>query len=383
MCCDLVFCRGLHAEEIKPLPYKKVKGTSAIQGQILEYKFCALTYIKAIHEGLTFQLGCNVQGFGAFDDVVLKCLDSSKTSHICVQLKRKERQHITKQQLLAKSGDFSLIKHYESYIQIKKLFEDRKQGDETKGNIDECLFIIYTNADVEEGLKSGTSTEVGQEVLLNAGGCVLKFSEETHKDIYEHMKEKPRYREFLSRYRIMYKQENEKEMDCFIIPPLQEELKFADSERELACKYFSDSIMGWWQKKDSSYFLQENNLKENDPLQTTSEKVMKTLVAKKLDQRKSELDDLNIKYKESAITDMKQLTELHKAVLIFAPGSSTTLTVTKIHQMLSDTEHSILNLQQLIRYKTEVMLAWKSKFDVLLPERQKSTEIFQDFLIKY
>jgi len=80
---------------------------------------------------------------------------------------------------------------------------------------------------------------------------------------------------------------------------------------------------------------------------------------------------------------MKQLTEPNKAVLIFAPGSSTTLTVTKIHQMLSDTEHSILNLQQLIRYKTEVMLAWKSKFDVLLPERQKSTEIFQDFLIKY
>jgi len=44
---------------------------------------------------------------------------------------------------------------------------------------------------------------------------------------------------------------------------------------------------------------------------------------------------------------MKQLTEPHKAVLIVASGSSTTLTAAKIHQMLSDTEHTTLNLQQL------------------------------------
>jgi hypothetical protein len=75
---------------------------------------------------------------------------------------------------------------------------------------------------------------------------------------------------------------------------------------------------------------------------------------------------------------MKQLTETHKAVLIFAPGSSTNLTAPKIHQMLRDTEHIVLNLQQLIRYKTEVMLAWKSRFDVLLLDSQTSTEDFQD-----
>jgi len=215
----IVFYRANQTGNKQTLRYKKVKGTSAIEGQIFEYKLCALTYIKAINEGLKFKLGCNVKGFGVFDDVVLEYLDASgRTSHICAQLKRKERQHITVQQLLAGSGDFSLIKHYESYIEIEEMFKDRKQGDQKNGSTDECLFIIYTNADVEEGLKSGTSTEVGQEVLLNAGGCVLKFSEETHKDIYEHMKEKPRYRGFLSRYRIMYKQANEKEMDRYIIP---------------------------------------------------------------------------------------------------------------------------------------------------------------------
>jgi len=38
----------------------------------LEYKFCALTYIKDIKEGLKFKLGCNVGGFGVFDDVVVE-----------------------------------------------------------------------------------------------------------------------------------------------------------------------------------------------------------------------------------------------------------------------------------------------------------------------
>jgi hypothetical protein len=61
------------------------------------------------------------------------------------------------------------------------------------------------------------------------------------------------------------------------------------------------------------------NLKENDPLQTTSEKVSKTLIAKILYQRKYQLDELSIKYKVSAITYMKQLTEANKAVLMIAP----------------------------------------------------------------
>jgi len=42
-----------------------------------------------------------------------------------------------------------------------------------------------------------------------------------------------------------------------------------------------------------------------------------------------------------------------------------------------------MNLQQLIRYKTEVMLAWKTGIDVLVVESQRSTENVQDFLIKY
>jgi len=148
------------------------------------------------------------------------------------------------------------------------------------------------------------------------------------------------------------------------------------SQLDLAYMCYADFIKDWWQHKN--IFLKDTNSKENDPLQKTNEKVRTILVAKLLDQRESELDHLSIKYKQSAITDMKQLIEPHKAVLIFAPGRSTTLTAAKIHQMLSDTKHIILNLQQLIRYKTEVMLAWKCVFDVLVLESYSSAEVSRD-----
>jgi len=74
---------------------------------------------------------------------------------------------------------------------------------------------------------------------------------------------------------------------------------------------------------------------------------------------------------------MKQLTESNKAVLMFAPGRLTTPTAAKIHQLPSGTKH-ILKLQQLLCYKSDVIFAWKSRFDVLVPESQRTTENLQD-----
>ena len=208
------------------------------------------------------------------------------------------------------------------------------------------------------------------------GGTLLQFNEDKHKAIYEHLQELPKHREFLSRLGIFYNQADEKEMDCHIKPELQQSLNLPESELDVTYKSFIPIIQNWWQ--NCNYFLQDTNCKKNDPLLKTSEEVRPTLVAKVLDQRKSQLDYLRIKYKQSAIKDMKQLIQSHNAVLIFAPGPSTTLTAAKIHQMLSATEHIILDLQQLIRYKTEAMLAWRSRFDVLVLESKSSTENFQE-----
>jgi hypothetical protein len=132
-----MFYRGFHTEDKQPLDYKKLKGSTAIEGQFFEYKFCALSYIKAINEGLNFKVGCNVEVFAVFGYIVKKELDASgRMSQNCVQLKRKERKKKKKNQLLAKSGEFKLIKHYESYIETEEMFKSREQGDKTNGSID-------------------------------------------------------------------------------------------------------------------------------------------------------------------------------------------------------------------------------------------------------
>jgi hypothetical protein len=307
-----------------------------------------------------------VKGFGAFDDVVLEYLnDNGSKKHIFLQLKSKVKQRITMQQLLAGKGDFSLSKYYESYIQVEKKF-NCSGGVKLEGSIDDSLYILYTNADVASDLKSNKVTDIGEEEFLMAGGSVLQFNEVEHKAIYEHLQKLPKHREFLSRFRIFYSQaeekemdrHEEKEMDRHIKSELKQIMKLPESELEITYMCFIDIMKEWWQHKN--FFLKNINSRKNDPLRKTSEKVKPTLVAKILDQRKSELDELSIIYEEPSIRYMKQLTETHKAVLIFAPGRSTTLTTAKIHQILSDTEHIILNLKQLIRYKTEVILAWKS-----------------------
>ena len=362
-------------EEEQPELYEKDKGSAGIHGQNFEYKFCALVFLRATNKGYKFKLASNVKGLGAFDDVVVEYVDeNSRKFHIFVQLKSKARRIITMSQLKSKDGDFSLRKYYESYIQVEKNFNCSEGGVKMGGSIDESLFIIYSNADVGQELSSKYVNEDCEEFLMT-GGTVLQFNEEEHKAIYQHMQDLPKHREFLSRFRIFYSQADEKGMDYYIKRELQQSMKLPESELELAYMCFHDFIKDWWQ--NCIYFLKDKNRIENDPLRHTSEKVRTTLVAKILDQRKTELDDLSIKYKQSAITDMEQMIERHKALLIFAPGRSTTLTAAKIHQMLSATKHIILNWQQLVLYKTEVMLAWKNNFDVLVLESQSSIENFQ------
>jgi hypothetical protein len=332
--------------------------------------------LRAKNKGCKFKLASNVKGLGAFDDVFVEYIDkNSEMSHNFVQLKSKTKQRITMQQLLAEKGDFSLRKYYQSYLQIEDKFNCSEEGDKLEGKIEESLFIIYTNTDVSRDLKSKKVTNIGEEEFLMTGGTVLQFNEEEHKAIYQHLQDLPKHREFLSRLRIFYSQANEEEMDRHIKHELKQNMKLPESDLDLGYVCYRDSIMDWWQKCD--YFLQDTNCMENDPLRKTSDKVRTTLVAKILNQRKSELDDLSIKYKQTAITDVKQLIEPHKSLLIFAPGRSTTLTAVKIHQMLSTTKYIILNLQQFVRYKAEVILAWKIRFDVLVLESQKTAENLQ------
>jgi len=270
ICFDFLFYRLPDTEEEQIELYKKVTGFPQICGQGLEYKICALVFLRAKNKGYKFKLASNVKGHGRFDDVYIEYLDdNSRKKHIFVQLKRKRNPLITTNQLLVERREFSLRKYYKSYIKIEEKFNCSDEGVKLEGSIDESLFIIHTKAKVEKNLQSNKVTDIGEAEFLMTGGTVLQFNEEEHKAIYEHLKELPKHREFLSRFRIFYSQADEREMDRHIESELQQSMKLPESELDIAYRYYRDLIMDWWQ--DSHCFLQDTSPRENDPLRKTSE----------------------------------------------------------------------------------------------------------------
>jgi len=360
------------ANEDEPEYYEKRKGTTGIQGHAFEFKLCALAYLRAKEKWRKFKLASNVDGHGAFDDILIEYINSkSGLSHIFVQLKSTS-ERITLGKLTGNNKDFGLNKYYESYIDIEEKFNCTGGSVKIDSGIDERMFILYSNADIGHGVKSNKDMDVGEADFLLTGGPVLQFSKKKHKAIYEHLQNLPKYREFLRQFRIFYNQADEEMMDSHIKPELQSIMNVYILDLVYTC--FIDFMKDWWQKYN--YFLKDN-CKDEDPWLKTVKKVM-TSVKNILDQRKSELDDLRIKYTESAIADMEKLIKPYKAVLIFAPGRTTTLTAAKIHQTLGATEHIILNLHQFGSYRSEVTLAWKNIVEVLVLEGGSSGEDFQD-----
>ena len=227
-------------------------------------------FLRAKNKGYKFKLASNVKGHETFDDVFVEYLDDiSRKKHIFVQLKRKRNPLITTNQLLAERGEFSLRKCYESYIKIEEKFNCSEEGFKLEGSIDESLFILYTNAKVEKNLQSNKVTDIGETEFLMTGGTVLQFNEEEHKAIYEHLQDLPKHRDFLRRFRILYSQADERQMDRYITCELQQSMKLPESELDIAYRYYRDLIMDWWQ--DSHCFLQDTSPRENDPLRKTSE----------------------------------------------------------------------------------------------------------------
>jgi hypothetical protein len=246
---------------------------------------------------------------------------------------------------------------------------------ELDGSINDSLFVIYTNADLTD-LQSNKHTDTDEESLLMTGGSVLQFNEQEHDAIYRQLKHFDKHSQFFCRFRIMYNQTDEENMERHIKSELNQTMKLHCIELDRACMYLLDCMRKWWQS--DNVFLTHIST-EKDPLLKTSLHVKLLILSEVFSQRISELDKLSIKYKESSITDMKQLTEPYKALLIRVSEPQTTFTAAKIHQMLGDVQHVILKLEQLIKYKSEVIFAWKNVFDVLVIESDGTAKIVPDF----
>ena len=149
----------------------------------------AFLFARALNKTEDFRLASNVDGAGAFDDLVLRYRlrepDVWKTCFI--QLKHKKSEGTIKfSSLTQMSGEFSLFKYFESYCQIKsKASTDRNL--KQCGPFDEFEFVIYTNARMEGNysLRGEKSDPVS---IIHSGksiGKCITFDETVDRDIFE------------------------------------------------------------------------------------------------------------------------------------------------------------------------------------------------------
>ncbi|KAG6450629.1 uncharacterized protein LOC115443859 [Manduca sexta] len=138
-----------------PFLYTKRSGTAGIGGQLYETKLLSLFFLRALHHKdiSEFNLATNIEGIGAFDDIVLKYETSNKETPkvLFIQAKHKEepdQNKITIHDFFKEYGDFCLHKYFDSYLNIRSKFNRNKNDNIFKNAFKDvdCRFIIYTSA---------------------------------------------------------------------------------------------------------------------------------------------------------------------------------------------------------------------------------------------
>jgi len=161
----------------------------------------AFLFARALNKTEEFRLASNVKGAGTFDDLVfryrLREPDVWKTCFI--QLKHKKNGGTIKRSCLTQmSEDFSLLKYFKSFCEIKS-------NAATDCNLKQCgsflnfEFVIYTNGKMESKypLQGGDSDPIS---ILSSGtdfGKYMTFDETRDKDIFVFFEELSRYHEFI------------------------------------------------------------------------------------------------------------------------------------------------------------------------------------------
>jgi hypothetical protein len=104
-------------------------------------------FARAINKTEEFRLASNVDGAGAFDDLVFryKLRDPGIWKTCFIQLKHKENGGtIQRSSLTQKSGDFSLLQYFKSFCEIKNKAATDPNLKQC-GPFDDFEFVIYTN----------------------------------------------------------------------------------------------------------------------------------------------------------------------------------------------------------------------------------------------
>lgn len=182
--------RDLLAEKMETKPkvtsksqflYQKRTGTSGLGGQLYETKLLSLILLRLLKDNdvKEFHLGTNVDGIGAFDDIVFRYKINELEKPKIVFVQAKHRDEPDKRSL---SIDEVLQEKYlDSYIRIKNKFDSNSEDDIFNGayNDVECSFVFYTPA-VQKFRNNTVICDTSKQYLIT--GDAAKVVQFDYKD---------------------------------------------------------------------------------------------------------------------------------------------------------------------------------------------------------
>jgi ankyrin repeat protein len=380
-----------------------------------------LLFLQGINNGQSFHLAANMSSGGSFDDIIFISKVRNQHKAYFIQLKQKENSSykIKRESLMRLSGDFSLMKFFKSYCDIKYTYsmdEDLRFC----GDFHSFEFVICTNVE----LVNQSDYHCDDQGIFNSGGICFSFSPTTDDDIYsvfegwkdfceflrdtnecnivdkfnefkmtvsntEILNELEKYKnaeqildlktklgdlslykKFLNNLKMHTGHANGEKLLQFIKKEIAIACATTDGDTDAICTKFISKITNWWENKHT--FLDESEKFWKEIMQERVSAVSRMSQAKIY-----ELDSLNIMFNESTVASLKSLISSEHAVHIVPQGNETILSSLKVYQAIKCVQSEsfiITDLHNLMLHQDIILKFWETKLcGCLVLEQDKET----------
>jgi ankyrin repeat protein len=358
---------------------------------------------------------------GSFDDIIFihNTRNEPKTYFIQVKHKEDSSYKIKRESLKQLSGDYSLMKYFKSYCDIKDLCASNKDL-KFCGEFCNFEFVICTNVELvnQSRYRSDSDSDI-----MNSGGVCFSFSPTNDSDIYstfegwkdfceyidanefnivekfnefkktvasteirnelekcENAKQIRElrtklgdlslYKDFFNNLKINTGHADEEKLCQLIKKEIEIAFETTDEDTEAMYTEYITHITNWWGKEN--YFLNESETFWNKIKQDRVSAVSSMSQAK-ID----ELDSLNISFNESVVTTLTSVISSEHAVHIIPDGNETILSTLKVYQAMKcvQTEVFIItDLDNLLAHQDVILKFWETKFcGCVVVEQNKDT----------
>jgi ankyrin repeat protein len=347
-----------------------------MEGELYEVKFAALLFTRGLNSSEDFQLACNVDYAGYFDDIVFKL----GKQMVFIQLKHRKntKKKIKLQQLTKKHGKFSLVRYFESYCQMKQQWENSEDM-QYCGKFKDFFFGIYTNAVI--------SKDVGNDVhntdlhnILSSGGRCISFTEDS--SLMKHFTDLPDFKEFLPDSPVFKKSHVDlSDFKNFLSQLLFFTGQAAQSDlddligQEIECLYGTRAVYSkfliwvqyWWQ--NSNYYLTNQIPFWKDIFQACVDNIS--------EEKHKEIEVFGIRFKEDKLDVIRRHLILNQMLHVIPEGAGdcAKLSCLKVHQSLSTQCHILVDGKTLQSRWSEVLAQWGRFCDFLVVVEADSMDI--------